>query len=83
MPEGTKKYTDKVVTFYEERLKDYRHKSKFDGIVNVFWVGPDDYDWRYVTQVCTTPNISIAPEEGHDLMPEAKSVLEIGYVPKK
>ena len=74
---------DKVIAFYKKRLKDYRFKSRYGGIINVFWKGAEKFNSADITQVCKTPNISITSESGNELMPEAKTMMEIVYEPGK
>lgn len=69
---------EKVVAFYKDKIKDFHFKSQFGGLVNLFWMGPDKINAMDMTQLCSTPNVSIT-DGSLDLMSGSKTVIEITY----
>jgi len=74
----------KVVSFYKEKLKDWKYKNSFD-MFDIFWDGPDDFNNMDMTQGMTIPNIVVfeSTDGEPNFMPEAKTAITIVYKPLK
>ena len=74
----------KVVSFYKEKMKDWKYKNSFD-MFDIFWDGPDDFNNMDMTQGMTIPNIVVfgATEGEPNFMPEAITAITIVYKPKQ
>ena len=74
----------KVVSFYKEKLQDWKYKNSYD-MFDIFWIGPDDFNNFDMTVGMTIPNVVIfeANSGQTDFMPKAKTTITIVYKPKK
>ncbi len=74
----------KVVSFYKEKLKDWKYKNTFD-MFDIFWDGPDEFNNIDMTQGMTIPNIVVfeSTDGEPNFMPEAKTAITIVYKPVK
>lgn len=74
----------KVVSFYKEKLKDWKYKNSFD-MFDIFWTGRDDYDVRDIMQTATIPNLVISKSirAEPNFMPKAKTTITIVYKPQQ
>ncbi len=75
---------EQVVSFYKEKLKDWKHKNSFD-MFDIFWIGPDEFNNLDMEQGMTIPNVVVfeATSAQTDFMPKAKTTITIVYDPKK
>lgn len=73
---------DKVVAFYKEKLKEYRYKSMWDGMINFFWIGGKDDNMLDIKKACVTLYISISSADSK-MMPKAKTEIQLTYGAKK
>jgi hypothetical protein len=74
----------KVVSFYKEKLKEWKYKNSFD-MFDIFWDGPDEFNNMDMTQGMTIPNLVVfgSTDGEPNFMPEAKTAITIVYKPKK
>jgi hypothetical protein len=87
LPSMTLATTDdqaKVVSFYKEKLKDWKFKNSYD-MFDIFWIGPDEFNNMDMSQAMTIPNIVIfgSTKGEPNFMPEAKTAITIVYKPTK
>lgn len=70
-----------IQAFYKKNLPGYHSENKFGGMIRVLWDGPKNFNSMDITQACRTPNVLITGAAGtyDDLMPGAKTVIEITY----
>lgn len=73
-----------VVSFYKEKLKDWKYKNSFD-MFDIFWNGPDEFNNIDMTQGMTIPNLVVfeSTDGEPNFMPEAKTTITIVYKPNK
>lgn len=81
---ATEDEQSKVVSFYKEKLKEWKYKNSF-GMFDIFWIGPDDFNNMDMNQGMTIPNIAVfeSTEGEPNFMPEAKTAITIVYNPEK
>lgn len=73
---------DKIISFYKKSLNGYKYMEKFGGMIRVFWKGSDDFNPMDIDQTCKTAIIGVSDASlFKELMPDAKSVIEITYTP--
>ena len=73
---------DKIISFYKNSLSGYKYMDKFDGMIRAFWKGRDDFNPMDINQTCNTAAVSVSDASlFKDLMPDAKSVIQITYTP--
>lgn len=70
-----------VEAFYQKHLSGYQFENKFGGMIRLFWKGAKEIDPMDIGKMCQTPNILITDTGDlyKDLMPDAKTVIEITY----
>lgn len=72
----------KIISFYKKSLNGYRYMEKFGGMIRVFWKGSDDFNPIDIDQTCKTEMVGVSDASlFKELMPDAKSVIEITYAP--
>lgn len=81
---ATKDEPAKVMSFYKEKLADWKHKNQM-GMFDIFWTGIEEFNNMDMTEASTIPNLVImeAFSAQTDFLPGAKTAVTLVYKPTK